>query len=65
MDPQDDPVDHLHALRAGLDQVIAVAPEIARTAKGYHEAFTAEGFSNSEALYLAACQLLQKPGTAP
>jgi hypothetical protein len=30
-----DPADQLAALRAGLDQAIAIAPEIARTCRGY------------------------------
>jgi hypothetical protein len=61
-EPQDDP---LVALRAGLDQAIAMAPEIARTARGFFNAFAAEGFTESQALYLAACQMHGKPGNAP
>ena len=57
--------DPLPALRAQLDQLIATAPEIARVALGFHEAFVTEGFSDRQALYLTAAQLLQSPGTAP
>lgn len=56
--------DGLAALRAELDQAIAVAPEIARAASGYFVAFTAEGFSEAQALYLVAIQL-KDPGPPP
>lgn len=59
------PEDPLPALRAGLDQVIAMAPELARTAHGLFKAFVEQGFSKGQALYLVAVQLTDDPGTPP
>ncbi len=65
-DPRDDhDVDPLVRLRAELDQAVAMAPELARTARGYYEAFGAEGFSERQALFLTIAELLQNPGVAP
>lgn len=61
----DQPHDPLIALRAQLDQAIAMAPELARTTRGYVDAYLAEGFTERQALYLATAQILQHPGTAP
>lgn len=61
----DAPHDPLPAFRAELDQALMVAPELARVARGYFDAFTEEGFSVGQALFLTATQLLQKPGTPP
>lgn len=61
----DEPEDPLPDLIASLDQLLALAPELARTYRGYYEAFMARGFSDSQALYLSACQVLQTPGKAP
>lgn len=59
------PEDPLPDLIAALDQVIAMAPQMARTARGYFNAFVAEGFMEKQALYLTACQLMDSPGKAP
>lgn len=64
-EPEPDPLDELAMLRAQLDQAIALAPELARAARGYFAAFAACGFTDKQALYLAAAQLLQNPGAAP
>lgn len=61
----DTPEDPLPALRAELDQALAMAPELARMAWGYYETFKAQGFSDSQAVYLTACQIHQGPGGAP
>lgn len=61
----DDPVDQLAVLRAEIDQMVKLAPELARTAMAWFEAFTAEGFNEKQALYLTASQILQTPGTPP
>lgn len=62
-EPNDD--DPLPKLIAELDQAIATAPHLARVARGYFDAFTAEGFSDRQSLHLTATQLLSNPGTAP
>lgn len=59
------PEDPLPALRAEIDQMLAMAPELTRTYRSYFEAFTDKGFSESQALYLTAAQVLQNPGKAP
>lgn len=59
------PDDPLPALRAELDQVLAMAPELARMARGYFDAFKGEAFADAQALYLTAVQLKGTPGTAP
>lgn len=59
------PDDPLPGLIAGIDQMLAIAPHLARTAMGFYEAFRAEGFTDSQAVYLAAVQLKDDPGTAP
>lgn len=64
-EPESDPLDELAMLRAQLDQAIALAPELARCARGYFDAFAECGFSEKQALYLAAAQMLQDPGSAP
>ena len=61
----DPPEDPLPALIAALDQVLAMAPQLARVARGTFEAFTEAGFTESQALYLTAVQLQSDPGTAP
>ena len=59
------PEDPLPALQAELDQAAAMAPMIARSYRAYYEAFEAEGFTPSQALYLTACQGKDNPGKAP
>ena len=61
----DEPEDPLPAIRASLDQMLMMAPEVARAARGWYDAFQGQGFTDSQALYLTAAQLLQDPGTAP
>ena len=61
----DAPHDPLPAFRAEIDQALMVAPELGRVAQAYFAAFTEEGFSSKQALYLTAAQLLQTPGTPP
>lgn len=63
--PQDDPIDQLAVLRAEIDQMVKLAPEIARTARAWFDSFRAEDFSEKQALYLTASQVLQNPGTPP
>jgi len=64
-DPSPDPADQLAALRASIDQMTAVAPELVRAARGWFDAFQGQGFSERQALYLTATQMLQSPGVAP
>jgi hypothetical protein len=59
------PIDQLAVLRAQLDQNMALCPELARMARAIYDAFKAQEFTDSQALYLAAVQMLQNPGTAP
>lgn len=65
--PEDDemPPDPIAALIANIDQVQATMPHIARMARIHFDAYINEGFNERQALYLAATQLLQNPGTAP
>lgn len=59
------PVDPLPVLQAEIDQMVALAPELARAAYGAFSAYQAEGFTANQALYLTAAQLHQSPGDAP
>jgi hypothetical protein len=61
----ENPVDPLVVLRAEIDQMVALAPEVARTARGLFDAFVKEGFTEKQALYLTAAEILQSPGTPP
>lgn len=61
----DEPTDPLPALRAEIDQMVMLAPELARNVRGFYDAFKAEGFTDTQALYLAAVQLTQGAGKAP
>lgn len=57
--------DQLAVLRARLDQAIALAPELARAARGFYLAFKTVGFSDAQALYLTAVQVLSDVTLAP
>lgn len=57
------PHDPLPEIVAGIDQMLAMAPELARAARGYFDAFRAEGFSDAQAIYLTAAQLHSDPGS--
>ena len=61
----EDPEDPLPALRAQMDQMLMLAPELARAARAFFDAYKAQGFEDKQALYLTAAQLLQDPGTPP
>jgi hypothetical protein len=61
----ENPVDPLAVLRAEIDQMVALAPEVARTARAWFDAFVREDFTEKQALYLAAAEILQSPGTPP
>jgi hypothetical protein len=58
-------IDPLPALQAEIDQMIALAPELARAAQGIFSAYRSEGFTANQALYLTAAQLHTSPGNAP
>lgn len=60
-----DPVDQLAVLRAELDQMLALAPELARCARAWFEAFRSEGFTEKQAGYFTAVQMIRSPGEAP
>jgi DNA polymerase IIIc chi subunit len=57
--------DQLVLLRAEVDQMIGLQPEIARLARATFKAFRSEGFTDNQALYLTAVQLKGNPGVAP
>lgn len=57
--------DNLAALRAQMDQGLMLAPELARATRAWYDAFLAQSFGDSQALYLAAVQLVQHPGRCP
>lgn len=59
------PEDPLPALQAAIDQMVANAPLLAGAAWGVFQAFAAEGFTESQAIYLTAVQLKDSPGKAP
>lgn len=61
----DEPIDQLAVLRAELDQLVAMMPEIARAARAYFAAFRKEGFDDKQALYLTAVEVVQNPGVPP
>lgn len=60
-----EPQDELALLRAAIDQQVALAPELARSAYGQFSAFQESGFTPNQALYLTAVQLQESPGQAP
>lgn len=57
--------DPLVVLRAQFDQVRMLAPDGALLARAWFDAFRERGFTEAQACYLAASQLLQSPGVAP
>ncbi|QEC47045.1 hypothetical protein FSW04_05225 [Baekduia soli] len=59
------PDDPLPALVASIDQLVALAPHAARAARGLFDAFRAEQFSDSQALYLTAASTQDNPLEAP
>lgn len=61
----DEEFDPLVQQRAAIDQALAEAPELARAIRGVFMVFKAEGFSNSEALYLTALQFKESPLSPP
>ena len=61
----EDPRDGLAALCAELDQAIMLAPEQARLARAMFDAYAEQGFSDQQALYLTAAQIVRDPGVAP
>lgn len=60
-----DPEDPLPKMIADLDQLAAMAPQLARMARVWFDAFEAEGFNAAQALYLSACTIVQDTGKAP
>ena len=62
---EDDPVDPLPGIIAGLDQALAMAGEIARIHRHMFDNFRAKGFSDKQALYLAACVVNGGPKEPP
>lgn len=62
MDNDPDALDQLAVLRAQMDQALGLAPELVRAYRAYFNEFTAQGFTESQALYLSAAQMLQNPG---
>lgn len=57
--------DPLPALKAGIDQMMAMAPETARVIRGYYDVFLGEGFTEPQALWLAMAQLKDTLGEPP
>lgn len=56
MHNEDHDGDPLVRMIAEIDQAIAHAGLIARTCRGYYDAFREEGFTESQSLYLALGQ---------
>lgn len=61
--PDDLPDDSLPGLIASIDQLVALAPQMARAGRGLFDAYLDEGFSEAQAM--AAAQLIQDPGSPP
>lgn len=61
----DDQHDPLPAMLASLDQALAMAPQIARIYRAMYDAFVAEGFTESQALWLAFAQVNASAGDPP
>jgi hypothetical protein len=64
-DEQPDPVDQLAVMRAQIDQMAMLAPDIAKLAHNWFHTFRAQGFDDKQALYMAAVQMIQNPGVPP
>lgn len=56
------PDDPLPAMRAEIDQMIAMAPEWARTVRAWFDSLKGQGFDDKQALYMTAAQLTSNPG---
>lgn len=65
MSGEDEPVDPMVGLRAQMDQMLMLAPEVGRAARAWFEVFRSEGFGDRESLYLTAVQMVQQPGSPP
>lgn len=52
--PENEPVDPLPALIAELDQALKMAGQMARIVRAHYEAYLEEGFTDKQALFLAA-----------
>lgn len=61
----EDEADGLAVLRAQIDQMMAMTPEVARAARAWFRAFRREGFDDKQAIYLTAAQIIQTPGPPP
>jgi hypothetical protein len=59
------PEDPLPALRAELDQAIAMLPELGRTVRAHYDEFVSQGFDSHAALYLTAVWLKDNPTLTP
>lgn len=57
--------DPLIMMRAQLDQVMMLAPDAAKLARAWFDAFKAEGFADNQACYLTAVELMNNPGMPP
>lgn len=57
MNPDDVPQDPLPALIAGIDQAIAMVPQLARYARALFDGLVDEGFTEAQALHLTANQI--------
>lgn len=58
----DESVDPLPLLIAELDQAMKMAPMIAQMAKAQYDAYREQGFTDKQALYLAATGQKEPPG---
>jgi hypothetical protein len=61
-DPISDPIDGLAVLKAELEQVAMHMPLIAENARQWFKAFQDEGFTEKQALYLTAVEIIRSPG---
>lgn len=65
MNDDTDPIDPMPGVMAALDQVLALASEMARITRGLFDAYKAEGFSDQQAAYFTVCQIQQGAGPPP
>jgi hypothetical protein len=63
MSNDENPIDRLPGLLADIDQALAMVGEMARYQKGLYEGYVEAGFTDKQALYLAAEHL--KPSSPP
>jgi hypothetical protein len=63
--PGGQPDDPLPGMIAEIDQLVAVAPQLARAVHGIYSAYRDQGFSDAQAIYLVAATISDNPLDPP